>query len=393
MKTRKSAKDIMLPHSAAKVEFYEKYLEKYLAIMAVTGWCKQVNLFDVFCGRGEYDDGGWGSPIRAVKVLMKIQSEYNSNTEFHLYLNDLNVNHIDNVKICLKKYFPNYEEFVKIHYSHNDAEKMLAQLCRMLSSTPSNTRNLLFIDPYGYKYIHKDIIESLMSNRKTEILLFLPVSFMHRFTHVAFDEKKAKGTAPLKKFISDFFPENHPVRNEEPMDISKYIKELTKAFSFGNTIYAANFEIQRDEKNYFALFFLTSNLLGFEKIVKVKWELDAEYGRGFRLDNNESMFPVFVQEFNKQTEEECVEHMKVELLSLLRRKACDNGVLYRFTLRCGYLPKIAKAALKQLLNEKKIKVSPISKNEIKKGAFYLNYKDQASPRISISINEELNENN
>jgi len=387
MKTRKSAKDIMLPHSAAKVEFYEKYLEKYLAIMAVTGWCKQVNLFDVFCGRGEYDDGGWGSPIRAVKVLMKIQSEYNSNTEFHLYLNDLNVNHIDNVKICLKKYFPNYEEFVKIHYSHNDAEKMLAQLCRMLSSTPSNTRNLLFIDPYGYKYIHKDIIESLMSNRKTEILLFLPVSFMHRFTHVAFDEKKAKGTAPLKKFISDFFPENHPVRNEEPMDISKYIKELTKAFSFGNTIYAANFEIQRDAKNYFALFFFSSNLLGFEKIIRVKWELDKEYGRGFRLDHNQGVFPEFVQEFNERRETECVDKMRSELLALLEEKTCDNAFLYEFTLKCGYLPKIANAALKQMQEENLIKVTPIGGAKYKKGAFYLSYGNYKQPKINISINK------
>lgn len=378
----------MLPHSAAKVEFYEKYLEKYLAIMSVTGWCKRVNVFDVFCGRGEYDDGGLGSPIRAVRTIKKIAEDHPSDTDFHLYLNDLNVHNIENVKEYLDKHIPDHKEYVTIHYSHVDAEGLLDRLCRLLVCTPNDTRNLLFIDPYGYKCIHKDIIESLMDNGKSEILLFLPVSFMHRFTHVAFDKKKAKGTGPLRKFISDYFPEDHPVRKDEPMNISKYIRELTKAFSYNYKYFTANYEIQRDAKNYFALFFFSSNYLGFEKIISVKWELDAAYGRGFRLNHNEGIFPEFVKEFKEQRDEECKKYMRLALLRILRKRNCNNALLYEFTLRCGYLPKIANAALKQLQSENLISISPIKNAKIKRGAFYLNYNERKHPKIIISLNKE-----
>lgn len=34
------------------------------------------------------------------------------------------------------------------------------------------------------------------------------------------------------------------------------------------------------------LFFMTSNLLGFEKILEVKWKLDEDDGNGFVLASN-----------------------------------------------------------------------------------------------------------
>ena len=383
---KKSSKDVMLPHSDAKVTFYEKYLERYLAIMSVQKWYRRVNIFDVFCGRGVYADGGLGSPIRAVQVIKKTKTDYPSDTKFHLYLNDLDVHHTDNIKQYLDEHIPDHEQYVDIHYSNVDAEGLLDRLCRMLAQTPPDVRNLLFIDPYGYKSIHKDTLERLMDNNKTEILLFLPVSFMHRFTHVAFDEKHLKGTKPLRAFISDFFHEGHPVRSDEPMDVQHYISELNTAFSYNGKYYTASFEIQRDCKNYFALFFICTNLLGFEKVIDVKWALDDDYGRGFRLDNNVGMFPQFVEEFKQQREEERVEIMRVALLNLLQKRGRCNGEIYEYTLRMGYRPPVAVAALKQLQNDNLIETIPIGFNKkARKGAFYVNHKHYRVPMIEVCL--------
>ena len=67
---KKSAKDIMLAHSKAKVDFYQAYLTRYLSVMSVTPYLNTINIFDVFCGRGEYADGGLGSPIRAIQTII-----------------------------------------------------------------------------------------------------------------------------------------------------------------------------------------------------------------------------------------------------------------------------------------------------------------------------------
>ena len=391
-KKKKSSKDVMLPHSDAKVTFYEKYLERYLAIMSVQKWYRRVNIYDVFCGRGVYADGGLGSPIRAVQVIKKIKTDYPSDTEFYLNLNDLDVHHTENVKQYLAANIPDHRQYVEIHYSTVDAEGLLERLCRMLVATPKDVRNLLFIDPYGYKTIHKDTLERLMDDGKTEILLFLPVSFMHRFTHVAFDERRLKGTEPLRKFISSYFPEGHPVRSDEPMDVWKYISELNTAFSYNGKYYTASYEIQRDCKNYFALFFICSNLLGFEKVVEVKWALDDDYGRGFRLDNNEGMFPEFVEEFKQEREAERVEIMRVALLNLLQQRGRCNGEIYEYTLRLGYRPTVAVTALKQLQKDNLIETKPIGFHQkVRKGAFYLNYQHHREPVIEICLKQ--NENN
>lgn len=60
-----SAKDVMKPHSEAKVNFYQKYLEIKLLIVSSTKFVKEVHVNDLFCGRGVYADGKTGSAIRA----------------------------------------------------------------------------------------------------------------------------------------------------------------------------------------------------------------------------------------------------------------------------------------------------------------------------------------
>ena len=80
--------------------------------------------------------------------------------------------------------------------------------------------------------------------------------------------------------------------------------------------------------------------------------------------------------------------MRLALIRLLRKGNRNNGQLYEFTLRCGYLPKIANAALKQLLSDNLILIAPIKDAKIRKGAFYLNYKRYKHPIIIISLNKE-----
>ncbi|MDR3162857.1 MAG: hypothetical protein LBT81_03235 [Helicobacteraceae bacterium] len=54
-----------------------------------------------------------------------------------------------------------------------------------VSKSTSNIRNLIFIDPYGYKNIKKEITDDLTDNKKTEIILFLPISHIYRFSKAA----------------------------------------------------------------------------------------------------------------------------------------------------------------------------------------------------------------
>ena len=73
MAKKQTSKDIMLAHSKAKVEYYQKYLSRYLSIMSVAKSIDEINIYDVFCGRGVYADGGLGSPIKTVETAKEVR--------------------------------------------------------------------------------------------------------------------------------------------------------------------------------------------------------------------------------------------------------------------------------------------------------------------------------
>lgn len=352
-KKKQTAKDIMLAHSKAKVDFYQAYLTRYLSIMSVTPYVASINIFDVFCGRGEYDDGGLGSPIRAVQTIQQVKQERPSSLKINLYLNDAEKEYIERVKVYIQEHFADISNYCTIHYLNMPANDLLNQLCDFLTERPNDERNFIFIDPYGYKDIHKDLFQRLMKNGKTEILLFLPISFMHRFRNYAFNESANKGALPLKTFISEFFPENHPVRNDEEMDVVEYIEALTMAFSINNTYYTTNYFIERDAHNYFALFFICNNLLGFEKAVETKWYFDEEAGKGFHQTQDTSQLSLW-SEYEKDEQilkqkSKLVEKLKVYLAS----KERSNAEIYEYTLRLGYKPSHANKVLRDLQNDRK----------------------------------------
>ena len=114
MSKKQSSKDIMLAHSAAKVNFYQSYLERYLSVMSVTQYFDTINIFDVFCGRGEYDDGGLGSPIRAVQTIMKIKQDKPSDLKINLFLNDAEKEYVERVKKYIEEHFPDYNKYCNI---------------------------------------------------------------------------------------------------------------------------------------------------------------------------------------------------------------------------------------------------------------------------------------
>lgn len=384
----------MLAHSQAKVEYYQRYLERYLSIMSASKYISKVNIFDVFCGRGVYDDSGLGSPIRTVATVKKVHEAHPSDLQVKLFFNDAEKAFVERVKDYVNEHYPAYRDYCNITYKTESATDLLEKICKFLPKTDYKTRNFLFVDPYGYKDINKETIQRLMRNGNAEILLFLPISFMHRFTHYAFNEEANNGALPLHGFIEQFFPACHKVRSEEPMDVREYIDAFTEAFSFNNRYYTSSYFIERDCRNYFALFFICNNLLGLEKAVETKWVLDEADGKGFHLPEAGGQQDLFADFFQEEHKKEHFEELKTLLLSFLSNGRKGNCDIYRFILKHGYLPKHANAVLKQLQDDGMIKVTLFCNNkDARKHSFYINFKDSEKTKDPKAIIELNNENN
>lgn len=366
---KNDVKETMKIHSRAKVDFYGRYLERYLEILNLVDFIHKINIYDVFCGMGIYKDGHKGSPIVAFDIIKNIY-EKSKKKKVHLVVNDSDIDRVNNVR----KYIISHNSPTNccdVSYYNKDAYEMLDIIKTSVAKSAADTRNLVFIDPYGYKEINKEIIDNLMENRKTEIILFLPISHMYRFTQYAVKNNERSQLKPLYEFIKNFFPTNHPIVKDAEITIMDYINYIQEALCFNGKYYSTSYHIERSKNSYFALFFISANLLGYEKILEAKWKLDTEDGNGFDLPKPLGLFDDQEKVANKIAMYEKLKKLLLEYL----KEPHTNVDIYLFTLKNEFLPKHAVHVLKDLQNNGTISVESLLENKkYKKGAFYLSYK-------------------
>lgn len=378
---KKDARKVILPHSQAKLDFYKDYLKRYIPILQLAEFTTSINIFDVFCGTGIYEDGKKGSPILAFDAIkesyentLKLNKQL---TPINLFINDLEKGKVEQVKQYLES---QSKDICKLDFKNKDAIDFLTDIYCKINLQTTKDRNLILIDPYGYKNIRKEIIEKLIQKkRNTEIILFLPISQIYRFTNSALEEENIKVQA-LKDFIESFFPDKeHPIYKNQLTEEKDLIEYIRIALTFDDKYFATSYYIQRDNKNhYYALFFISPNIYGLEKILEVKWTLNEEHGQGFEQKNhgtNQPQINLFEDFFKENSRIEQYEKLEKLILNFIaEKKTVTNNELYLFTLKNNFLKKHSNDVLRNLLNSNRISVTNFETKELtKKAYFYLGY--------------------
>ncbi|MDR3285970.1 MAG: three-Cys-motif partner protein TcmP [Prevotellaceae bacterium] len=347
------AKKNVLPHTQAKLDLFKGYLEHYLRVLGYADFCKQINLFDIFCGAGLYDDGKKGSPLLAIDCIRNINEEISNKgktvKQITLTVNDFDAKKIENVKNNT-----NLQDIgnCSVEYCNKDANEMLDIVSNQVSQFPNSHRNLVFIDPYGYSIINKDKIIKLLSNKHTEIILFLPIMQMYRFTEIAFQDKEKPHYENLRRFIMSFFGNKNGV---EITNVFEYIHSIKEALSIKHSYFTCSHYIEREKGNYYALFFIGSNIYGLEKMLETKWKLDPVKGKGFNQDKNSMQFSMFDEEMNEIDNLLEISYLEdVIYKSIKQNNRLTNIEIYELSLRNEFLPKHAKTALQNLVKNNKI---------------------------------------
>lgn len=386
MKTKVDAKTSMLPHSEAKVEFFKKYLESYLRILYLAPTISEVNIFDVFCGTGIYDNGKKGSPIVAFETVAEIRNKYGNDKRINLFVNDSEAEKIESVRVQIDA---RSRGICTVNYSALPANQMFEEINRLVRNQSRRVRNLIFIDPYGYKEIKKGMLQSLLENGRTEIILFLPISQMQRFTKAAVSSD-LKPYEPLKEFVYSFFPGDHPIK-QQTVRALEYIGFVKAALKFGR-YYSTSYFIERDESNYYALFFISAHSYGFETILGVKWNLDEESGWGFRQPEIQtSLFDQQRKDLQKQSNYERLEGILRDAL----RTPKTNQEIREIVLTNEFLPSHANAVFKNWQSDKPNfhVTDPITGRPARRGSFYINWEScnpakNLGPKVIYSLNAD-----
>ncbi len=355
-----NSKKILKPHSEAKVRLLGEYLKRYLNIIGNDGYTERIKIYDLFCGEGIYNNDKEGSPLiilRAIKDLYFANVAKIKKIPFiDCQFNDIEARKVEKVKQAISDKSLYYAEYGEIDFTVEDYQNEIKKISKYLQSV-KNQKGFIFIDPYGYANIKAGDIRTLLSTGNSEVLLFLPTQFMYRFD--------SKGTPiALIDFIEDLSIKYQDWKITD--SVWKFIGQLTDAFKkyLGLAYFVDIFTIEKDPQTVFCLFFFSSHIKGFEKMLEAKWEIDTEQGKGWSYtDSSLSMF----SDIKTNPLEE-------KLIDYLSNHIRTNGEIYEFSLRNSFLPKHTNEVFYNLQNSGRLSVISLKGEKVRKGAFYIAYK-------------------
>lgn len=356
----KASQTTMMDHSEVKVKLLKTYLERYLNILTASEYIDDIFLYDLFCGEGIYENNGKGSPIVILEEIKNIYFQHkakgNQIKKFNCHFNDIEKSKIEKLKsevISRKLHYPAIGE---LHYTEIDYKELIKSVAKEIGSF-NKERAFIFIDPYGYKDISIMDIKSLLGSEKSEVLLFLPTQFMFRF--------EEKGTPQsLINFIDELIPNEKWPRSNTGLD---FINQLTEAFrrSLGEKYFVDSFIISRERNQFFCLFFFTSHIFGFNKMLESKWKIDEEEGRGWVYQQNNDLF----SQVEKKPNIFKFEKKLIEFLTVER----TNSEVFSYTLKCGHLPSHTVEVLRKIQAKGRLQVKKYDGTNARRSSFYINY--------------------
>lgn len=360
-------KNNLLEHSEAKVKLLGEYIRRYLNVISHDGYTETIKIYDVFCGLGLYENGGEGSPLvimRAVKELYFSNKAKSLKTPIiDFYFNDNNQQRVENVQRAIKEKSLFYEDIGSVRSSVKEYQEVLS-IVQSEVSTLKKEKAFVFIDPYGYKDIKPQDIKALLRGGKTEVLLFSPIQFMYRF------DENGRPEA-LQKFIAELEKEKPWKKTDSVTSFIGQLKDGLMAY-LGPEYYVDTFRIKKDPQTVFCLFFFSSHIRGFEKMLEAKWEIDKEAGIGW-TPYGTGLF-----------EQIKTNPLADLLVSYLQEDKRHNGDLYMFTLKQGFLPKHTTEILNVWQQDGRLQVIGKDNLPARKGAFYVSYENYKSDYKKVS---------
>jgi hypothetical protein len=143
-------------------------------------------------------------------------------------------------------------------------------------------------------------------------------------------------------------------------------KDALKTY-LGKDFFVDTFTIEKDPATVYCLFFFSSHIRGFEKMLETKWQIDDDDddGKGWSYEKTGNLFSNFKTNLLEQ-----------KLITLISNgNKVHNGTIYEFTLRNGFLPTHTVEIFNSLQTEGKLEVLTDKEEKVRKGAFYINYEN------------------
>jgi three-Cys-motif partner protein len=152
--------------SIIKSEIVSNYFEAWLNIMNNRNSISKLAYIDLFSGPGEYEDGFKSTPIKIIKYVLE---KKNITKDIIFLFNDKLKRHTKNLADTISK-IDRIQDIPKksIMITNQIIDDEFFKKFEDIKMIPS----FVFIDPFGYKGLTIDLINSFLKNWGTDCLFF-----------------------------------------------------------------------------------------------------------------------------------------------------------------------------------------------------------------------------
>lgn len=327
------------PHTLAKHEILRRYLGAWFPILST--YNPRIVYIDGFCGPGRYKGGEAGSPLIALEEARK-HGDRLGNTQVTFLFMDERDDRIAHLKAELVG-FRILDSFHVEARTGLFAEGLTELLDELDARGASLAPTFAFIDPFGFKGVPFDLVQRLLQNTKTEVLVNIMVDAANRFLEHPDDQTRSH--------IVELFgtPDVLHVAQKAEHRITElrllYQRQLSTCARF------VRFFEMRDYNNraIYYLFFASNHRVGHLKMKEAFWKVDRDSGFCFSDATNPDQLVLFeIDETPK---------LSSDLARRFRRQRVDVKEVQTYVEdETPYIARHMREALKGLESQKAIAV-------------------------------------
>ena len=329
-----------------KLHIYRRYLMEWLPVfLHAKVKVSRIQIFDFFAGPGFDLDGKAASPVIALEEVHSAVQQAREHgcipPAIDLYLNEFSLSKFKTLNSVVESHpFISDVNVTLVRHDFKDAFYAWYPLMRR-----QGVANLLFLDQNGVKQVSTDIFKMITDLKYTDFMFYIASSIVNRF------KTDPKIVDPLPIGYND-------LQRMNGTNVHCVIKDAYQRVA--PKCYMAPFSIRKGA-NVYGLIFGAEHLLGLEKFLSICWRLDQVHGLANFDVENEKIDPHAPSLFAEMDRPKKLDLFERDLLELiLAKKIKTNHQIYEFALRSGFLPAHARAALKAMMDERKIPRQKVS---------------------------------
>jgi len=339
-------------HTLKKHDLLIKYFGSWLVILAK--YNKKLCYFDCFAGRGQYKDGEYGSPIKILDTIRHRlrSSNFPKDRQIFCVFIEKDKDNFDNLSNIIEEYKKTHSKELKNVniYLKNGAFSDVAN--KVLDDVKDNIiPSFFFIDPFGWKGISFETIRRIMQIKRCEVFINFMLEQVNRF----FEDKK------LFQSLDNLFGVEKSAEKilqlQEDLQISREDALLKfyrdQLLEVAGVNYTFPFQVcsTNQEKSKYYLIHATNHWRGAEVMKGIMYN-EGTKGHFAYLGPAEGQMNLL--DYSRED----------DLVKFLEEHYCGKKICFIDIIRENlndkpYIEKNYKKALKELLENGKIKIDPI----------------------------------